>query len=145
MKNKFFHFKWRLDTKSALIFFLLLFVGLRGYSPIAVGPLAPNFFEFNMYVYDIQSLKTGGEHPDLYFFDDSESRKYIEFASIDSRIHSGFLFQGDRWRRYPKLVKDFFCENRDLVEYKEGAIKISVEYLKNKREVVTDEYDFFCS
>lgn len=144
MENSFLSFKWILNKTSTVVFLFILSIGFRDYLPFTDVPRAPNFMEFNMYVYDIESLKTGGEHPDIYLLDEQGGREYIEFSAINNLIHSGFLFQGDRWKPYPKLVKDFFCKNTTLLNGRRGSIKVTVEYLKNKKEVIRENYDFQC-
>jgi hypothetical protein len=137
--------KWGLDLISTIVFLIVMAIGLRSYIPIIGDTVAPNFFEFNMYVYKISSPRNQSGYPDVFVETKGES-VLIPTQLIDSLIHSGFLFQGDRWKAYPKLVKNFFCQKR-LSEYVnlDNNNKIVIQYLKNNTNLIRDIYVFKCN
>ncbi len=138
----------KIDSLSTIIFLIIIIIALRDKVPFIknLDFMPPHFFQFNMYVFDINSQSDQNKPNAEYFINDIKKNITEEdLNSFSSKL--GSIIAGDRWSPYEPLINDYFCKYKKNIfsPYEpKNKFSISVHYLINNNQNYKKEFEISC-
>ena len=143
-------FNFQLNKWTTILFILLTIVGLRDKFDLLDRSLnlPPHFMQFNMYVWALKSPSNPQSDPEQEnadFYVPLIDKTFNSIQLFEIKPTLGALITSDRWRGDKKTINRFFCEIKDEIGIdKQYSFEVVASYIKNKREIVSIDYDIKC-
>ena len=139
-------FQYQLNFWSTLLLILLILIGLRDKFAVIENTLRlpPHFLQFNMYVWALNS-PSDKEKEYADFFIPAINRNFNANQLYEIKP-SGGLITSDRWMGDKNTINNYFCAIKNEIGiHKDNNFKVIASYLKNKKEIISINYDVSCS
>ncbi len=139
-------FQYQLNFWSTLLLIFLIVIGLRDKFAVIENSLRlpPHLMQFNMYVWALNSPSDKKkEHADFFIPAINTNFNSNQLYEIKP---SGGLISSDRWMGDETTINNYFCAIKNEIGLdKDNNFKVIASYLKNKKEIISINYDVNCT